>query len=243
MPLDFVGLRFGFLSGKRMGSDAMLWNRIIVLVIGYFCGIFLSGYAYSKSKHQDITKMGSGNAGTTNTFRMYGWKAGLITLLGDVSKPIAAILITWLIFHAREPEGVRLLELYAGLGTIIGHNYPFYMKHFKGGKGIACTGGMMIAFCPLEVPIGLSLFMITTALTKYVSVGSIVGLVSFFVQTVLFGELGLLDVTKTYRLEVYGLAAFIMLMGIVRHRENIKRLLNGTENKFSLKKKTNKEVP
>lgn len=215
----------------------MLINRIIVLVIGYFCGIFLSGYAYSKSKHKDITQMGSGNAGTTNTFRMFGWKAGLITLIGDVSKPIVAILITWLLFHKSQPEGVRLLELYAGLGTIIGHNHPFYMKDFKGGKGIACTGGMMIAFCPIEVPIGLGLFIAVTALTKYVSLGSMIGLVSFFVQTVVFGELGILNVTEQYRMEIYILSALIMLMGIVRHRENIKRLLNGNENKFSLKKK------
>ncbi len=216
----------------------MLLNRIIVMVIGYFCGIFLSGYAYSKSRHKDITQMGSGNAGTTNAFRMFGWKAGLITLLGDVSKPIVAILITWLIFHKSQPEGVRLLELYAGLGTIIGHNHPFYMKNFKGGKGIACTGGMMIAFCPIEVPVGIFLLIGVTALTKYVSLGSMAGLLSFFIQTVVFGEMGLLDVTKTYKTEIYALAAVIMLMGIVRHRENIGRLLKGNENKFSLKKKS-----
>lgn len=214
----------------------MLLNRILVLVIGYFCGIFLSGYAYSKSKHKDITQMGSGNAGSTNALRMFGWKAGLITLLGDVSKPIIAILITWLLFHNREPEGVRLLELYAGFGTILGHNFPFYM-HFKGGKGIACTGGMMIAFCPIEVPIGLAAIVGITALTKYVSLGSMVGLASFFVQTVVFGEMGLLDVTEAYKFEIYILAAIIMALGIARHHENIKRLVNGNENKFSLKKK------
>ena len=215
----------------------MLLDRIIVLIIGYFCGIFLPGYFYSRWKHKDITQMGSGNAGTTNTFRMFGFRAGVITLLGDVSKPIIAILITWLLFHKSEPEGVRLLELYAGLGTIIGHNHPFYMKNFKGGKGIACTGGMMIAFCPIEVPIGLGLFIVVALLTKYVSVGSMVGLISFFVQTIVFGELGLLNVTKTYRIEIYILSAVIMLMGIVRHRENIKRLISGNENKINLKKK------
>ena len=186
--------------------------------------------------------MGSGNAGTTNTFRMFGWKAGLITLLGDVSKPIAAIFITWLLFHNREPEGVRLLELYAGFGTIIGHNYPFYMKHFKGGKGIACTGGMMIAFCPIEVPLSLGIFIVVTALTKYVSLGSILGLISFFIQTVVFGELGLLNVTSHYKMEIYILSAVIMIMGIARHHENIRRLLNGNENKFSLKKKEEGKV-
>lgn len=220
----------------------MLLNRMIALVIGYVCGLFLSGYAYGKSKHKDITKMGSGNAGTTNTFRMFGWKAGLITLLGDVSKPIVAILIIWLFFHKSEPEGVRLLELYAGFGTILGHNFPFYMKNFKGGKGIACTGGMMIAFCPIEVPISLVLLVGIVALTKYVSLASMVGLISFFVQTIVFGELGLLNVTQTYKTEIYVLAAIIMIMGIIRHHENIKRLINGNENKFSLKKKEEGKV-
>lgn len=217
----------------------MLLNRVIALVIGYFCGIFLVGYAYSKSRHQDITTMGSGNAGTTNTLRVYGWKAALVTLVGDVSKPILAIFITWLLFHENCPQGVRLLELYAGFGAILGHNYPFYMKHFKGGKGIACTGGLLIAFCPIEVPISLAIFVGTVALTKYVSLGSILGVISFFVQTLIYGELGWLDVTAEYKTEVYILAAVIMLMAIVRHRENIGRLLHGNENKFSLKK--NKE--
>ncbi|MEI3228837.1 MAG: glycerol-3-phosphate acyltransferase [Lachnospiraceae bacterium] len=107
----------------------------------------------------------------------------------------------------------------------------------KGGKGIACTGALMIAFCPIEVPIGLSIFIVTVILTKYVSLGSILGLISFFIQTVVFGELGWLDVTTAYKTEIYILAAAVMLLGIVRHHENIKRLLNGTENKFSLKKK------
>lgn len=218
-------------------SDVMLLYRGIALVIGYFCGIILIGYIYGKSKNKDITQMGSGNAGTTNTFRTLGWKAGLITLLGDASKPMIAIFITWLLFHNSQPESVRLLELYAGLGSILGHNYPFYMKHFKGGKGIACTGGMMIAFCPVEVPIGLAVLIGVTALTKYVSLGSMLGLVSFFVQTVVFGELGILNVTESYKMEVYLVAAFIMVMGIARHHENIKRLINGNENKFSLKKK------
>ncbi len=215
----------------------MVLSRAVAFLIGYFCGIVLVGYIYSRLKHQDITKVGSGNAGSTNALRMYGWKAGLITLLGDVSKPMVAILLTWLLFKERSPEGVRLLELYAGFGAIIGHNYPFYMKDFKGGKGIACTGGMMIAFCPIEVPIGISVFLLTVVLTKYVSLGSILGLISFFIQTVAFGEMGLLNVTQAYRIEVYVLAGVIMVMGIFRHHENIRRLLAGNENKFSMKKK------
>lgn len=224
--------------------ENMIVNRIIALLIGYVCGIFLSGYAYSKSKKKDITKMGSGNAGTTNTFRIFGWKGGLFTLIGDVSKPIVAILITWLIFHNSQyeavRESVRLLQFYAGFGCILGHNFPFYMK-FKGGKGIACTGGLVIAFCPIEVPISLGIFVLTVAVTKYVSLGSILGVISFFIQTVVFGELGIINLSSQYKYEIYILAGIIMVMAIVRHRANIGRLLNGTENKFSFSKQKDGE--
>lgn len=219
--------------------ENMIVNRIIALVIGYICGIFLSGYAYSKSKKQDITKMGSGNAGTTNTFRIYGWKGGLITLIGDVSKPIVAILVTWLIFHNSRyetvRESVRLLEFYAGFGCILGHNFPFYMK-FKGGKGIACTGGLVLAFCPIVAPVSLTIFIVTVALTKYVSLGSILAVISFFVQVVIFGELGILNLPSGYKYEIYIVAGIITVMAVVRHKANIKRLLGGTENKFSFSK-------
>lgn len=214
----------------------MILNRIIALVIGYFCGIILIGYLIGKSKHEDITKKGSGNAGTTNAYRVFGWKAGVLTLIGDALKPIVAMLIVWLIFRNNGEEEMRLLQLYAGCGAILGHNFPFYMK-FKGGKGIACSCGLAIAFCPIELPIGLGLFVLIVALTKYVSLGSIIALISCFIQTVVFGELGILYVTDTYRREIYVLIGLIMLLGIVRHHANIKRLLSGTENKFSLKKK------
>lgn len=218
----------------------MLINRILALVIGYFCGTILIGYLYGKLKKQDITKVGSGNVGTTNTLRAFGWKAALITLLGDASKPVFAMLIVWLIFRQNEPDAVRLLMLYAGAGSILGHNYPFYMKDFKGGKGIACTSGLILAYCPIEVPLCLLLFIGAVALTRYVSIGSILVLVSFFLQTILFGQLGILDVTTGYRTELYIVAGAIVLMGVYRHRENIIRLIKGTENKISFQKKEQK---
>lgn len=222
----------------------MILNRIISVVIGYFFGIFLSGYAYGKTKNKDITTMGSGNAGTTNTLRVFGWKAGAVTLLGDVLKAVFAVVLVWLLFHKSEPEGVRLLELYAGFGAILGHNFPFYMLLRKkdrklGGKGFACSVGLACVFSPIVIPIGLAIFAGTVALTRYVSLGSIFAWLSFLVQVVVFGELGLLDVTTAYKIEIYVVVACIVLLGIVRHQANIKRLLNGTENKLTLKK--NKE--
>lgn len=214
----------------------MILNRIIALMIGYFCGIILIGYIIGRTKNEDITQKGSGNAGTTNAYRVFGWKAGVLTLLGDALKPVIAMGIVWLLFHKIGQEEIRLLQLYAGFGAVLGHNFPFYMK-FKGGKGIACSCGLGLAFCPIEAPIALGLFVVIVMLTKYVSVGSIIGLLSFAVQTVVFGELGILDVTDTYRVEIYVIVGLITVLGIVRHYANVKRLFNGTENKFSLKKK------
>lgn len=119
----------------------MTVDRIICILIGYAIGLFQTGYIYGKTQHIDIREHGSGNAGTTNTLRTLGFKAGAITFAGDCGKAILAIFISWLIFHAQYPEGIKLLGMYAGLGAVLGHNYPFYMK-FKGGKGIACTTGV-----------------------------------------------------------------------------------------------------
>ncbi|MBO5303622.1 MAG: glycerol-3-phosphate 1-O-acyltransferase PlsY [Lachnospiraceae bacterium] len=215
----------------------MILNRILALLIGYCFGLILFGYAYSKAKKEDITTKGSGNVGTTNTFRVYGWKAGVFTMIGDLSKPMLAILLTWLIFKERQSaDALRLLMIYAGFGAILGHNFPFYKK-FKGGKGIACTAGFVIVLFPLEVPIGLLALGGAFLLTGYVSLGSILGVISVFLQTIIFGEMGMVNVTETYKMEVYGIIFVMMAMAIIRHRANIKRLLNGTENKFNIGKK------
>ncbi len=213
----------------------IILSRVISLAIGYICGCVLFGYFYSKSRHDDITSMGSGNAGTTNIMRNYGWKAALMTLLGDLFKVVLAMYVVYFIFVEKYPDMIRLLMLYAGLGAVFGHNHPFYMKNFKGGKGIACTAGIIVGFCPIEIPICLAIFVLVVALTRYVSLGSILVCIAFFAQMVVFGEMGLLDVTTGYRIELYILAAIIMLSGIVRHKENIKRLKAGNENKFSFK--------
>lgn len=212
----------------------MILNRFLALLIGYCFGLILFGYAYSKAKKDDITTKGSGNVGTTNTFRVYGWKAGIFTMIGDLTKPMLAILLTWLIFKNRESaEMVRLLQVYAGFGAILGHNYPFYKK-FKGGKGIACTAGFVIVLFPLEVPIGLLALGGTFLLTGYVSLGSILAVISVALQTVIFGSFEWINVTIQYRAEIYTIIFIMTLMAIIRHRENIKRLAKGTENKFNI---------
>ncbi|MDF2541999.1 MAG: hypothetical protein K0S47_1717 [Herbinix sp.] len=199
----------------------MLLKIIICLVLGYLFGSFSTGYVIGKINKVDITKYGSGNPGTTNALRTLGAKAGALTLIGDVLKAIIPILIISHFFFPGE-EVLKLLELYTGLGVVIGHNYPVWLK-FKGGKGIAATGGVIVAFDPRMIPLGLLLFVGSVALTRFVSVGSL--LVSMFLPLWVFifypGEIHMLIVALVYT----ALAFF-------KHRSNIKRLINGTENKL-----------
>ena len=210
--------------------------RIISILIGYACGHFLTGFFYGKTQHVDLRKVGSGNVGTTNTYRNLGPKAGILTLLGDVFKVVLSVLIVWLIYRNNGAVNVKVLEYYAALGTILGHNFPIFMK-FHGGKGIACTGGLMVAVCPICVPICLTIFLATVLITKYVSLGSILVCISFFIQILVFGQNGMLGLSGGDLTEVYILAAVVMVLGIARHHANIGRLIHGTENKFYFKPK------
>ena len=205
--------------------------RIISILIGYACGHFITGFFYGKTQHVDLREVGSGNVGTTNTYRNLGPKAGILTLLGDVFKVVLSVLIVWLIYHNSAGVNVKVLEYYAALGTILGHNFPIFMK-FHGGKGIACTGGLMIAVCPICVPVCLTIFIVTVLTTKYVSLSSILVCISFFVQILIFGQNGMLGLTGADLIEVYILAGVVMVLGIARHHANIGRMIHGTESKF-----------
>lgn len=212
------------------------WVRVACLAIGYALGLFQTGYLYGRLHHIDIREHGSGNAGTTNTLRTLGWKAGAVTFFGDLAKAMLAILAAWLLFHDQYPDTVMLLEMYAGLGAVLGHNYPCYLR-FKGGKGIACTSGFILAVFPQAAPLCLVLFILTVAATKYVSLGSILVAISFYAQLAAFGQLGFLRVGAGNRMELYIVGAVFSLLALWRHRANIRRLLTGTENKFGMGKK------
>ena len=190
----------------------MIVARIIALLIGYGFGLFQTGYLYGKSKGIDIRQQGSGNAGTTNSLRVLGWKAGIITFAGDLLKAVFAVLLVKLIFHGTYGADTKVLELYAGFGTVLGHNFPCYLQ-FRGGKGIACTTGVILAVCPPAV--------ICCA---------------YLVQAIIFGQIGWLKISGASRIEFYILSACFTGMAIWRHRANIVRLMNGTENKFGTKK-------
>ena len=117
-------------------------GRVICLVMGYVFGLFQTGYLYGKMNHIDIRNYGSGNSGTTNALRVMGKKAGLIVFAGDFLKTVFACLAARIIFKG-SPD-TDLYVLYAGLGVVLGHNFPCYLN-FKGGKGIASMAGILVS--------------------------------------------------------------------------------------------------
>ncbi|WP_274970671.1 glycerol-3-phosphate 1-O-acyltransferase PlsY [Lachnoanaerobaculum orale] len=207
--------------------------RILLLIIGYFIGNIETGYIFGKIHKMDIRNYGSGNAGATNTLRVLGAKAGLVVFLGDFCKSLIPCLVVRFIFR----DNVSLsyiYMLYIGLGVVLGHNFPFYLG-FKGGKGVASTAGIILALDIRIAVVCLIVFIITVAITRYVSLGSIfvmiilIGMSHFLVKfSYGFGE-------GASPMEFRLLTAAVGLLSIFMHRANIKRLLGGTENKIGKK--------
>lgn len=195
--------------------------RILCLLIGYLLGCFQTAFIIGKfRKNIDIRQYGSGNSGTTNAIRVMGWKFGALTFLGDISKAVIAVLLTSYLWHN------PLAGFYAGIGTIIGHNWPIFLK-FKGGKGIASTIGVVLA---VDYRIGLymiAVLAITILISKYVSLGSVLMVITIPIQMYIFHK------AET---EFIILGLILMAFALFRHKSNIKRLLSGTENKLGHKK-------
>ena len=212
-------------------------ERFICLLIGYAFGLIQTGYIYGKMKGVDIRKEGSGNAGSTNALRTMGIKAGLVTLLGDCFKCVFAVMTVSLIYGKTYADIFPLLAMYAGMGAVLGHNYPFYLN-FKGGKGIAATAGLILSTTNVwMVLICLFAFLGIVAVTRYVSLGSLAVVIIYLIEVVVYGQMGGFGVKLPYLYEMYGIAAFLMLSAFYKHKANIVRLMNGTENKISIGKK------
>ena len=216
-------------------------ERIICIIIGYVFGMFQTAFFYGKMHGIDIREHGSGNAGTTNTLRVLGTKAGLIVFAGDVLKCMIAVWITTLIFKGSHPDEIYLLKLYTAAGAILGHNYPFYLK-FKGGKGIAATAGLILAFHPYFIPVGFVLFFGVFLTTHYVSLGSLLIYVGLMTEMVICGQTGLFGAAQPVLNEMYAVTAFLTILAFYKHKENIKRLLHGNERKTYLLKKNKVEA-
>ena len=204
-------------------------ESLIVAIIAYLIGsINFSVILSKKMAGFDVREKGSGNAGTTNMLRTVGKKGAAITLICDILKGVVAILIAILIEKMVEGSNGALLVQVAGVAVILGHTFPIFFK-FKGGKGVATSLGVLIMSNWQIGLICLVFALILIALTQMVSVGSIAAAILYPVLTLFIPQNYI--VPGNYL--IYSIILAVLI--VFNHRENVKRLLNGTENKISFK--------
>ena len=209
-----------------------------IIVVAYLLGAIPSALIIGKLFFGvDIRQKGSGNMGSTNTFRTFGWKAGLAVQLIDIAKGIAAVSVARMVFTGNLPfpnmtpfEDVTIVSVIAGIAAVIGHVWTVF-GGFRGGKGINTALGMLIAITPIEVAIAIGIFLLVLLASGYVSLGSMIAAASLpttmFVRHTIFGVV--IQGYHTLLFFIIGLAGFL----IFTHRSNIKRLLQGRENRFN----------
>lgn len=209
------------LVGNRTLAAALvvLGAAVLCYIPGGLNGAIIASHLFYGD---DIRKYGSGNAGLTNFYRIYGARYVWCVILVDMGKAAAAVAIGAYIFG---PEGAVFGKYFAGFFCIVGHMFPFFYR-FKGGKGILCSGMTLILLDWRVALAGWGVFALLWAVTKYVSLGSVCAAVSLPVMTcAVYRERGDFAVVLT-------LSVLMAALVLWAHRENIGRLLSGTENKF-----------
>lgn len=194
---------------------------LLLVVFAFFFGSIPWGYMIGKLKGVDLRKVGSGNIGATNVLRVIGKKEAIITLLLDISKGLIPVLVVKIL--PSYGDNLLLIGL-VGISSILGHCYTPFLK-FKGGKGVATSIGVLLGYMPLAGLITILIWIITFKISKISSVGALVSFAFLPVNVYLLG----------YSEEVKLFAFLITAIIYLRHIENIKRLLKGTESKIGEK--------
>lgn len=200
----------------------------IICIIAYFIGSISFSVIFSrKFAGVDVREKGSGNAGSTNTLRVAGKKAAILTLICDILKGVIAVLIPIIVVKFSNKEvNEDLLKYLAGFFVILGHTFPIFFE-FRGGKGVATALGVLITLSPRIGLICLAFAIVISAITRMVSVGSILSAILYPIL-IIFGGYNFLTIM---------LSILIAALVIFNHRENIKRIKAGKENKLSFKSK------
>lgn len=204
-------------------------------LLSYLLGAIPTGYLIARARGVDIRKVGSGNTGATNVFRAVGKTWGILTFLGDFLKGFApALFMPIMARHWFGCEGGQPLALLCAGLAIAGHNWPVYLR-FKGGKGVATSAGGLLGFAPVPLLVGLGIWILVFLTTRYVSVASLsVAVAVPAVTWFLYASEGVL------------LPAVLSLLGLliaIRHRSNIRRLLEGREHRFEFRKRPKETSP
>ena len=210
----------------------------IITILSYLVGSIPTSIIVAKAKRGiDIRQHGSGNAGGTNVIRVLGWKAGVFVIALDIAKGLVATMFIARLMYGPIPfenktpfDDFTVVQIIAGCAAILGHVWTLFAG-FKGGKGMATAGGMLIGVAPLEVAVSFGVFAIVFLISHYVSLGSLSAAVAFPL-TMFFRETIFMVDTEGYNTLIF-FSIGILLLIIYTHRGNIKRLLRGTENRIT----------
>lgn len=197
----------------------------IVAIVSYLIGSIPSALWMGKiTRGIDIREHGSGNVGTTNTFRVLGWKSGVVVAIIDLGKGwIASNMVAKIVPHG---EYYVLVSMIAGLIAILGHMFPIYSQ-FRGGKGAITAGGVMLGVAPISALLAISVFLIVMFATRYVSLASVLAVISY--PIILSFALDPAVSAGPYMM----IAGFIVPATVIyKHKDNIRRLFNGTESRI-----------
>jgi glycerol-3-phosphate acyltransferase PlsY len=210
----------------------------VIVVLSYLIGSIPTSIIVARRvKGIDIRQHGSGNAGGTNVFRVLGWRAGVFVILMDMAKGLLATVVVAKIMYGALPfpnrtpfDDFTVVQIIAGCAAILGHVWTVFAG-FRGGKGIATAGGMLLGVAPVEVGVSFAVFVIVFLATQYVSLGSLSAAVTFPL-TMFFRENVFMVEVPGYRTLIYFAIAIAALI-IYTHRSNIVRLLRGNENRIT----------
>ncbi len=207
-----------------------VFTYILTALGAYLLGSIPTGFLVARARGVDIRTVGSKNMGATNVFRVLGKGPGIFVLLVDALKGWSAIALTRYVIHLHYADGGGLNEagapIVAGLFAILGHIYTCWLK-FKGGKGIATSAGVMFALVPGALLVSLLTWLVSFAVTRYVSIASITGAAVLPIATWF----------TTHDLMLTGVTSLVAALAIYKHQSNVQRLRSGTENRFHFKKK------
>lgn len=215
---------------------------LTIIILSYLVGSIPTSLLVTRAaKGIDIREHGSGNAGGTNVMRVLGWKHGLFVILLDALKGVVAVIIIarfhygGLPFHNISPfDDFTLVQIIAGVAAVIGHIWTIFAG-FRGGKGIATALGMLLMIVTVDMLVAVGVFILVVSISRYVSLGSILGALSIPL-TLIIRENIFHDNIHSYS-TILPFVIGISLLVVFTHRKNVLRLLNGTENKLSFKKK------
>ena len=207
-------------------------SLVVIIVLAYLIGSFPTSIVTGKIlRGIDVREHGSGNAGATNVFRVLGWKPGMFVMLFDIFKGFAATFWVSRISLGPVPLGHDVVLIIAGCAAIFGHIWTVFAG-FRGGKGVGTAAGMLIALFPTALLICLGVFILVFLLSRIVSLSSLSAALALPIVLSVFKYV--LHQPITMPLYIFGFFASILIF--YTHRSNIKRLLNGTENRFGRKK-------